>query len=153
MGNRTCRWSGDVAIMRGLWLQGKVDYFSHQCSAEVTWTQLISDSAFIDRKIKFRIPSKSNIALKFLRGQLGSLLAHQFRGKILTESQILWNDISLMVLGKIKVEDEGSEPPVILIKWQPWLALSQTRWRKMSSTNFTSPLFIVLETMGPSSPS
>lgn len=82
----------------------------------MTWTQLISDSAFIDRKIKFRISSKSNIALKFLRGQLGSLLAHQFRGKILTESQILWNDISLMVLGKIKVEDEGSEPPVILIK-------------------------------------
>lgn len=74
--------------------------------------KIISDSAFIDRKIKFQIPPKSNVALKLLRNQLGSLLAHQFRGKTLSESQILWNELSLMVLGKVKV-DEGT--PSILI--------------------------------------
>ncbi|KAG6842553.1 hypothetical protein C0991_000079 [Blastosporella zonata] len=66
--------------------------------------KLISDSAFIDRKIKFNIPPKTNIALKFLRTQLWSLLAQQFRGKPLAESQVLWNEIAMLVLGKVKVE-------------------------------------------------
>jgi ATP-dependent RNA helicase DHX29 len=78
--------------------------------------QLISDSAFIDRKIKFRIPPKSNIALKFLRSQLSALLAHQFRGKFLAESQIFWNEVALKVLGKGKMkEDEGTNDPIVVI--------------------------------------
>ncbi|KAF9456536.1 P-loop containing nucleoside triphosphate hydrolase protein [Collybia nuda] len=79
--------------------------------------KLISDSAVIDRKIKFRVPPKTNIALKVLRYQLGSLLAHQFRGRALNESQSSWNELSLMVLGKIKIEDDrGNEPPKIVVK-------------------------------------
>ncbi|KAL0951028.1 hypothetical protein HGRIS_007768 [Hohenbuehelia grisea] len=77
--------------------------------------KLISDSAFIDRKIKLRIAPKSNIALKFLRTNLASLLATQFRGKILAESHILWKDLSLMVLGKVRPEDED-KPSIMIVQ-------------------------------------
>jgi len=74
--------------------------------------RLISDSVFIDRKIKFQISPKSNIALKILRGQLNTILAHRFRGKVLTESQIIWEELASDVLGKAKIEDEGA--PIIV---------------------------------------
>jgi ATP-dependent RNA helicase DHX29 len=67
--------------------------------------KLISDSVVIDRKIKLRISPKDNVALKYLRHHLGLLLALQFRGKALTHSQLTWNDLSLTVLGKTKLED------------------------------------------------
>ncbi|KAF5377628.1 hypothetical protein D9615_005290 [Tricholomella constricta] len=95
------------------WETGPVDDMSMLLLCGECDFKIISDSAFIDRKIKFRISPKSNIALKFLRTQLGSLLAHQFRGKTLTESQILWNEISLMALGKVKLDAE--EQPIVLI--------------------------------------
>ncbi|KAJ3995009.1 P-loop containing nucleoside triphosphate hydrolase protein [Lentinula boryana] len=85
--------TGPVDDMAMLLLCGEVDF------------KLISNAAFIDRKIKFQVAPKTNIALKFLRTQLASLLGYQFRGKILTESQILWNELALMVLGKVKIED------------------------------------------------
>ncbi|KAJ4483983.1 P-loop containing nucleoside triphosphate hydrolase protein [Lentinula lateritia] len=85
--------TGPVDDMAMLLLCGEVDF------------KLISNAAFIDRKVKFQIAPKTNIALKFLRTQLTSLLWYQFRGKILTESQILWNELALMVLGKVKIED------------------------------------------------
>ncbi|KAG6846023.1 hypothetical protein H0H87_011071 [Tephrocybe sp. NHM501043] len=87
--------TGPIDDMAMLLLCGECDF------------KLISDSAFIDRKIKFHIPPKSNIALKFLRSQLSSLLAQQFRAKPLLESQVLWNEIAMLVLGKVKVEAEG----------------------------------------------
>jgi ATP-dependent RNA helicase DHX29 len=81
-------------------------------------SQLISDSAFVDRnKIRFRVDPKSNIALKHLRSQLGSLLSYQFRGKPLTESQILWNNTAMMVLGKMKhecVEDDDRRTTLVV---------------------------------------
>ncbi|KAG6820381.1 hypothetical protein H0H93_001352 [Arthromyces matolae] len=70
--------------------------------------KLISDSAFIDRKVKFTLPPKSSIALKLLRNRLWAILAHQFRGKTLTETQVLWRDIAMLVLGKIKVSIEDT---------------------------------------------
>lgn len=77
--------------------------------------KLISDSTFIDRKIKFRVSPKANVALKILRSQLGTLLAQQFRGKPLSESQYLWFDLALMVLGKTKIEaDEGNVLKVVV---------------------------------------
>ncbi|KIK71157.1 hypothetical protein GYMLUDRAFT_66365 [Collybiopsis luxurians FD-317 M1] len=76
--------------------------------------KLISNSAFIDRKVKFQIAPKTNIALKYLRTQLASLLAYQFRGKVLSETHILWNELALMVLGKIKIED-SSGPSITII--------------------------------------
>lgn len=59
----------------------------------------------IDRKIKFRVPAKTNVALKHLRSQLVSVLALQFKGKPLTESQLLWKELGEMVLGKIRIKD------------------------------------------------
>ncbi|KAE9410966.1 HA2-domain-containing protein [Gymnopus androsaceus JB14] len=93
--------TGPVDDMAMLLLCGEADF------------KLISNSAFIDRKVKFQIAPKTNIALKILRTQLASLLAYQFRGKILTESHILWNELALMVLGKVKIED--SQAPSITI--------------------------------------
>ncbi|KAG6888975.1 hypothetical protein C0995_004614 [Termitomyces sp. Mi166 len=83
--------TGPVDDMAMLLLCGECDF------------KLVSESAVIDRKIKFKIPPKSNIALKFLRAQLWSLLAYQFRGKTMTESQLLWNEIAMLVLGKVKL--------------------------------------------------
>lgn len=44
--------------------------------------------------------------MKHLRVQLSNLLASQFRGKPLTESQVLWNELAMTVLGKTKIESE-----------------------------------------------
>jgi hypothetical protein len=79
-------------------------------------SQLISSSAFIDRKVKFHISPKSNVALKILRNHLGTLLAQQFRGKPLSESQGLWFELALGVLSKTKIEVEGEEHhPLVVV--------------------------------------
>ncbi|KAJ7446519.1 P-loop containing nucleoside triphosphate hydrolase protein [Mycena galericulata] len=65
--------------------------------------KLVSNAAFIDRKVKFQVPPKCNIALKFLRTHLASILAQQFRNRPLTESQVLWSEIASSVLGKEKL--------------------------------------------------
>ncbi|KAI0785954.1 P-loop containing nucleoside triphosphate hydrolase protein [Abortiporus biennis] len=67
--------------------------------------KLMSDIVLIDRKIKFRVEPKSSIALKFLRNQLGQLLASQFRGVNLDETQKQWDELATMVLGKVKIKD------------------------------------------------
>ncbi|KAI0068404.1 P-loop containing nucleoside triphosphate hydrolase protein [Artomyces pyxidatus] len=71
--------------------------------------KLMSDSAFIDRKIKFHIPAKTNLALKYLRNQLAIVLASQLRGKPLVESQVVWMDLALGVLGKIKQDTDAKK--------------------------------------------
>jgi ATP-dependent RNA helicase DHX29 len=77
---------------------------------------LISNSAFIDRKVKFHVSPKSNVALKILRNHLGTILAQMFRGKPLAESQDVWFQVALMVLGKIKKEaDEGDQLPGLVV--------------------------------------
>ena len=72
--------------------------------------QVISSSAFVDRKIKFRIPGRVNVALKYLRHHLATILANQIRGMPLSESQLLWNELAMSALGKMKLitsEEEG----------------------------------------------
>jgi len=72
--------------------------------------QLTSHSAFIDRRIKFRIPGRTTVALKYLRHHLATILANQIRGKPLSESQALWYELAMVVLGKAKLtagEEEG----------------------------------------------
>ncbi|EIN14170.1 P-loop containing nucleoside triphosphate hydrolase protein [Punctularia strigosozonata HHB-11173 SS5] len=69
--------------------------------------KLISDSVIVDRKIRYRIPPKTHIALKHLRHQLNASLALQFRGQPLTESQVLWSQMAENVLGKIKIKEDG----------------------------------------------
>lgn len=104
-----CCFAGNATLKSNLShkrIQIKTDVF--------IFFQLISDSAFIDRKIKFRIPPKSNVALRILRNQLGSLLANLFRGKVSNESQILWHELALMVLGKIKLKDPAEARMLIV---------------------------------------
>jgi len=91
------------------WETGPVDDMAMLILCGESDFKLIANTASIDRKIKFQIPAKSNIALKLLRGQISFLLAQQFRGKPLTESQIQWNEVGLMVLGKIKLKDESDK--------------------------------------------
>jgi len=78
-------------------------------------SQLICDAVFVDRKIRYQVAPRTNIALKILRGQMNSLIAHQLRGKMLSESQILWNELAFMVLGKVKVEEEGGEKAPMVV--------------------------------------
>ncbi|KAL1952101.1 hypothetical protein VTO73DRAFT_1250 [Trametes versicolor] len=66
--------------------------------------KLMADTASIDRKVRFRIQPKASIALKLLRNNLGSILATQFRTRPLTESQLRWDEIAMMILGKLKPE-------------------------------------------------
>ena len=48
---------------------------------------------------------KSSIALKFLREELSTLLACQYRGHSLREDQTPWNDVAMSVLGHVKPVD------------------------------------------------
>ncbi|KAI0361784.1 P-loop containing nucleoside triphosphate hydrolase protein [Trametes cingulata] len=66
--------------------------------------KLMADSVSVDRKVRFRIQPKASIALKLLRNNLGSILATQFRIRPLTESQLRWDEIAMMILGKVKPE-------------------------------------------------
>lgn len=65
----------------------------------------MSYTATIDRKVKFRIEPKSGVALKYLRNQLGQLLAAQYRCKPLTDVQSRWNDLAKMILGKVEIKE------------------------------------------------
>jgi ATP-dependent RNA helicase DHX29 len=66
----------------------------------------MSDTAIVDRKVKYRLAPRANIAMKILRTQLGSILAQQFRGKPLTESHIQWHKLAMVALGRTKLETE-----------------------------------------------
>ncbi|KZT30522.1 P-loop containing nucleoside triphosphate hydrolase protein [Neolentinus lepideus HHB14362 ss-1] len=91
------------------WETGPVDDVSILLLCGESDFKLISDSVFVDRKLKWRVSPKTNIALKVLRNNLASLLAQQFRGKPLLESQVLWHELGMAVLGKMKIEDEDAQ--------------------------------------------
>ncbi|THH20831.1 hypothetical protein EW146_g599 [Bondarzewia mesenterica] len=86
------------------WETGPVDDITMLLLCGECDFKLISDAASIDRKVKFHIPPKTNLALKHLRVQLNALLASQLRGKPLTESQVLWMEVAMAVMGKYKLE-------------------------------------------------
>ena len=67
---------------------------------------MIADTASIDRKIRFCVSPKTNVALKILREQLSNVLAQQYQGKILTQAQEVWKNIGLLALSKAKIKQE-----------------------------------------------
>jgi ATP-dependent RNA helicase DHX29 len=67
---------------------------------------LIADTASIDRKIRFCVAPKTNIALKILREQLSNVLALQYQGKALTQAQEAWKELGLLALSKAKIKTE-----------------------------------------------
>lgn len=96
------------------WETGPVDDISLVLLCGESDFKLISDTVVIDRKIRFQVTPKTNVALKMLRNQLSSLLSHQIRSKALTDSQARWNDLAMSVLGKIKAGKDTEYIPVII---------------------------------------
>jgi ATP-dependent RNA helicase DHX29 len=76
---------------------------------------LLSDTAAIDRKIKFSISAKTNVALKHLREHLFDILSTQFRGQPITETHVLWNELAANILGKIKPKDEKEQTSITIV--------------------------------------
>jgi len=71
--------------------------------------KLAANIATIDRnKVRFSISPKSLVTLKFLRMHLGNILAQQFRGRVLDETQAGWKDVAMMVLGRQKVKEDDA---------------------------------------------
>lgn len=64
--------------------------------------KLVSNTIEIDRKIKYRVAPKTNVALKHLRKHLWDNLALQFRGKVLSETQKVWSELAMKALGVVK---------------------------------------------------
>ncbi|THH31997.1 hypothetical protein EUX98_g2175 [Antrodiella citrinella] len=82
--------------------------------------KLMSNTVTIDRKIRFRVEPKSSVALKYLRSQLGSLLAAQYRCKPLSETQVNWNELAMMILGKVEIKEAPErEDTVTLVVNRP----------------------------------
>ncbi|TRM65724.1 P-loop containing nucleoside triphosphate hydrolase protein [Schizophyllum amplum] len=76
--------------------------------------KLTANSFFIDRKIRFCVEPKVNMAIKVLRSQLASNLSQQLRGKRLVGTQVQWQELAMMVLGKTKFEDEDGQKSIML---------------------------------------
>lgn len=89
------------------WETGPVDDVAMLLLCGEAEFKLMSDIVYVDRKIKFRVQPRSGIALKILRNHLADLLSTQMRIKPLTESQTLWDDVAMMVLGKVKPREPG----------------------------------------------
>jgi ATP-dependent RNA helicase DHX29 len=97
----------------GLQFQG-IAHSSLKSPLDSKLAQLVSDAAFVDRKIKFRIPAKTGLALKHLRNQLVAVLDERLRNKPITESQERWMDIVFVVLGKLRPEQDSTTQNVVL---------------------------------------
>jgi ATP-dependent RNA helicase DHX29 len=70
--------------------------------------KLAANTITIDRKIRYQVSPKVNIALKILRGQLSELLSLQMRRRVLTGSQVRWNDLAMSVLGRMEDDEQSS---------------------------------------------
>lgn len=69
----------------------------------------MSDTAIVDRKAKYCLTPRANVAMKILRMQLSSILAQQFRGKTLMVSQIQWHKLAMVALGRTRLEYETEQ--------------------------------------------
>lgn len=94
------------------WETGPVDDLAMLLLCGESDFKLISDTAVIDRKIKFNIPARTNVALKLLRENFYDILSAQFKGQALTETHVLWNELAQMVLGKIKPKEEKEQTSI-----------------------------------------
>jgi len=95
------------------WETGPIDDLSLLLLCGDADFKLSSDSVFIDRKIRYTLPPKTNLALKVLREHMASNLATQMRGKSLTPSQQKWNEMALFVLGKFKIDADAEEMTIV----------------------------------------
>ncbi|KZV88269.1 P-loop containing nucleoside triphosphate hydrolase protein [Exidia glandulosa HHB12029] len=99
------------------WETGGVDDVSMLLLCGEIDTKLVAESVALDRKIRFRASPKTNLAVKYLREQLSSILAALMRGRALTETQQRWYELAVLLMGRQKPDAEnGSETVVTIIK-------------------------------------
>ncbi|EAU92844.2 pre-mRNA-splicing factor ATP-dependent RNA helicase prp22 [Coprinopsis cinerea okayama7 len=91
------------------WETGPVDDLAMLLLCGETDFKLATNSASIDRKIRFQLSPKMNVALKILREELIKLLSMQFAGQPMVESQVRWYELAMMVLGKVKPAEGRAE--------------------------------------------
>ena len=75
---------------------------------------MIADTASIDRKIRFCVAPKTNVALKILREQLSNVLAQQYQGKALTQVQEAWKELGLLALSKAKIKSSMTDETTLI---------------------------------------
>ncbi|KAG1885768.1 P-loop containing nucleoside triphosphate hydrolase protein [Suillus subluteus] len=97
------------------WETGPIDDLAIVLLCGESEFKIHSNMLSIDRKIRYQLAAKANVALKILRQHLTTILALQLRGKPLTESQVLWYELATAALGKIKLET-GDESTKLMIK-------------------------------------
>ncbi|KAG1867923.1 P-loop containing nucleoside triphosphate hydrolase protein [Suillus subalutaceus] len=97
------------------WETGPIDDLAIVLLCGESEFKIHSNMLSIDRKIRYQLAAKANVALKILRQHLTTILALQLRGKPLTESQVLWYELATAALGKIKLE-MGDESTKLMIK-------------------------------------
>lgn len=78
-------------------------------------TQLIAESVALDRKVRFRVGGKTNLAVKYLRDQLSSILAAVMRGRALTDAQMRWYELAMLLMGRRKAVQEDAVETVTII--------------------------------------
>jgi len=97
------------------WETGPVDDLSLVLLCGEPDFKLASNAVMIDRKFRFQVSPKTNVALKLLRSQLSAILSHQMRSRALMDSQVRWNDLAILVLGKFK-DDANNERASVVIR-------------------------------------
>jgi ATP-dependent RNA helicase DHX29 len=97
------------------WETGPIDDLAIVLLCGESEFKVHSNMLSIDRKIRYQLAPKANVALKILRQHLTAILALQLRGKPLTESQVLWYDLATAALGKMKLET-GDDSTKLMIK-------------------------------------
>ncbi|OAX44745.1 P-loop containing nucleoside triphosphate hydrolase protein [Rhizopogon vinicolor AM-OR11-026] len=97
------------------WETGPIDDLAIVLLCGESEFKLASNMLSVDRKIRYQLTPKANVALKILRQHLTTILAQQLRGRPLTEPQVLWYDLAIAALGKIKLES-GDDNTKLMIK-------------------------------------
>ncbi|EJT99916.1 P-loop containing nucleoside triphosphate hydrolase protein [Dacryopinax primogenitus] len=59
-----------------------------------------SNTIYLDKKIKYRLPPRANVALSYLRDHAAAIISLRMRGKEINEEQEQWWELLLDVLGK-----------------------------------------------------
>ncbi|XP_006454441.1 hypothetical protein AGABI2DRAFT_182424 [Agaricus bisporus var. bisporus H97] len=91
------------------WENGPADELAILLLCGDTEFRPVAETATVDRnKLKFHISPKSNVALKYLRKTLDSILAQQFTSRPLNDNQIRWNELGMEVLGKLKPKEDDA---------------------------------------------
>ncbi|KAI0702499.1 P-loop containing nucleoside triphosphate hydrolase protein [Cytidiella melzeri] len=97
------------------WETGPVDDLSLVLLCGDAEFKLMADIVIVDRKVRFRVEPKTSVALKYLRNHIGTILASRCRGERLGDAQTAWQDLAMLVLGKVKPKTEEKKQEYITL--------------------------------------